>query len=102
MQYDKKEQKDALAKNGFTFEFYGIWNGGTTASTNGSEYKGIFCYWNGEENKQAQFRFGIAKKLNQIIWNAGYDKSCSDFSSDTNNGWNQRYQIDLEELKKGA
>ncbi len=104
VQYDKQEQKEALAKNGFTFEFYGIWDGGTTTHNEASKYKGIFCYWNGLEDKQALFRFGINEKDKKIIWNAGflYNDGKSDFAIDPNNLHNIIYNIDLEKLKKGC
>ena len=59
VKYDSSEQKQQLANRGFTFEFYGIWNGGTTDERwvgNKDNYKGLFCYWNGNNDKQAIFR----------------------------------------------
>ncbi len=105
VQYDKQEQKEALAKNGFTFEFYGIWDGGTTTHNEAYDYKGIFCYWNGDENKQAQFRFGIDEKLLKLKWNAGYlggQDTSSDFIQDTKFVWNIWYDLDLDKLRKGC
>ena len=107
VQYDKPEQKKQLAQRGFTFEFYGIWNGGTTAEGDTQGYKGIFCYWNGNEKEQARFRFGISETRNELFWNAGWKggvNALSDFSSNEVAGggdaWNQRYKLDLDKLRK--
>ena len=102
VKYDKKEQKEALANRGFTFEFYGIWDGGTTSHNESSAHKGIFCYWNGEESKQAQFRFGINEEWKEISWNASTaPKELSDFSQTKSTAHNILYPIDLEKLKNG-
>lgn len=74
IKYDNEEEKDKLAKNGLTFEFYGILNGGTSYDEKNqvinTNYKGIFCYWSGNESKQANLRFGMMKNKN-IFWNPG-------------------------------
>ena len=95
VQYDKKEQKEALANRGFTFEFYGIWNGGTTYKDYPNDYKGLFCYWNGDENKQAEFRFGIVDS-SKIKWNSTHTKADSKAKSDYQQigaPWNIVYDI---------
>ncbi len=95
--YDSKEQKETLAKNGFTFEFYGKWEEGE------NNYSGLFCYWNGNENIQAIMRFGLADKGNQILWNAGGLNIISDFSGLTGDPWNIYYKVEnKEKLKEGS
>ena len=70
VKYDSEEQKEELAQNGFTFEYYGTIDKGTSYNekneviyypdfASGFEYTGIFGYWNGNEKKQALFRFGL-------------------------------------------
>ena len=73
IKYDNEEEKNILAQNGLTFEFYGIYDGGTSYNPDNTiktdRYKGLFCYWNGLENGQASARFGFGsygKKLNGI------------------------------------
>lgn len=105
VKYDTEEQKQQLANRGFTFEFYGIWDSGTTDPRwNGGGYKGIFCYWNGLENKQAQFRFGIEEKLSKLTWNAGILRfdGRSDFSIASDNLHNIVYDMNLNKLKQGT
>lgn len=75
IKYDNEEEKNILAQNGFTFEFYGTYNGGTSYNPNNeimndNYYKGLFCYWNGNEKEQAKLRFGIYNQKN-IVWNPG-------------------------------
>ena len=90
VQYDKQEQKDVLANNGFTFEFYGIWNGGTTDSRLPNEtYKGLFVYWDGNENSHGALRFGIVENELNLLWTAAPDEIrdneyVSDYSADPN------------------
>ncbi len=96
VKYDSEEQKDTLAQNGFTFEYYGTINKGTSYNKNKEiinypTYSGLFCYWNGNENKQAQFRFGIT--TSSLVWNAGFNKEISDFSSDDGTYHNIIYPI---------
>ncbi len=92
IKYNNEEEKNILAQNGLTFEFYGIYDGGTSYNEKNevinNTYKGLFCYWNGLENKQADVRFGIQSK--KLIWNTGYKKEISDYSQ---NGypWNIVY-----------
>ncbi len=108
VQYDREDQKEALAKNGFTFEFYGIWDGGTTDPRVGWGYNGIFSYWDGNESNQAKFRFGIGQKAFEgikscIIWNAGTgEEAPSDFSENYHSVWNIYYVVDLNKLKEGC
>ena len=94
IKYDSEEEKNILAQNGLTFEFYGKLDDGTSYNPNNevisSNYKGIFCYWNGIENKQADFRFGIKNQEN-ITWNTGYGKYVSDYSENTTTPWNIKY-----------
>lgn len=84
VKYDSEEQKEKLAKNGFTFEYYGTITKGNSYNENKEiinypNYTGIFCYWNGNENNQARFRFGIVN--HSLLWNAGFNKEISDFSN---------------------
>lgn len=90
IKYDNEEEKNILAQNGFTFEFYGTYNGGTSYNeknevVDNNEYKGLFCYWNGNEKEQASLRFGINNYGKNIFWNAkvgimGVDALKSDYS----------------------
>ncbi len=93
IKYDSEEEKDVLAKNGLTFEFYGIYDGGTSYKENNEvyndPYKGIFCYWNGIESSQARMRFGILFQKN-VTWNSGDGYYISDYSTDTS-PWIIRY-----------
>lgn len=104
VKYDTQEQKNALAKNGFTFEYYGTITKGISYDNKNNEvfdmptYTGIFGYWTGNENQQAKFRFGIFNKTNSrnLRWNAGWvQNSVSDFSSTKDvDPWNIDYPID--------
>lgn len=62
IKYDNEDEKNTLAENGFTFEFYGVYNDGTSYNEKNEivnhKYKGFFCYWNGNEKEQAALRFG--------------------------------------------
>ena len=106
IQYDNEEEKQTLAKNGFTFEFYGILDGGTSympeGTTNNTQYRGIFCYWNGKESNQALFRFGIDgnPSFMSLKWNAGYGKFLSDYMEADNIQWNIHYKNVYEPGKK--
>lgn len=90
IKYDNEEEKNILAQNGFTFEFYGTYNGGTSYNeknevVDNNDYKGFFCYWNGNEKEQAALRFGINNYGKNIFWNAkvgimGVDALKSDYS----------------------
>ena len=95
IKYDNEEEKNILAQNGFTFEFYGMINGGTSYNQNNEiinyDYRGIFCYWNGIESKQAGIRFGLFK--NGVIWNpqgTGDTTLISDYSK-PGDPWNILY-----------
>ena len=84
VKYDSEEQKEALAQNGFTFEYYGTIEKGTSYDENKEifdypQYTGIFGYWNGNEDEQARFRFGIVNY--SLLWNAGFNREISDFSN---------------------
>ena len=94
-----KTPKQVLAENGFTFEFYGIVNDGTSYLDNGSTYEdlytGLFCYWNGNENNQASFRFGLGENGRTVVWNSNLaSKAVSDFSSVGADVWNQHYDLE--------
>ena len=106
IKYDNEEEKNILAQNGLTFEFYGIYDGGTSYNPdntiiNDYHYKGLFCYWNGIESKQAQVRFGIASRGKRIEWNTSGNgnKYESDYSQ---NGypWNIWYP-ESNEIQNG-
>ena len=70
VEYSNEKQKEALLKNGFTFEYYGTLNGGTSYRNDFvpmpyeefTHYKGLFCFWHGNESKQADLRFGISRR----------------------------------------
>ena len=98
VKYDKEEQKQTLAKNGFTFEYYGTINSGTSYDQNGNVisnlFKGIFCACN--ENEEAVVRFGIQLGNNNkhnLRWNAGNGNYISDFSEE-NHPYNIWYPIE--------
>ncbi len=103
IKYDTEEQKGQLANRGFTFEFYGIWDGGTTDPKTTAGYKGLFCYWNGNESEQAIFRFGINGNNNYLIWNSSIsgNNKISDYSGNAS-AWNIVYPLELSKLKTGA
>ena len=96
VKYDSEEQKNTLAQNGFTFEYYGTIEKGNSYNENNEiinypGYTGLFCYWNGNENEQAKFRFGMSAA--NIEWNAGWScgmEAISDFSK-TAAPWNIWY-----------
>ena len=98
VKYDKEEQKQTLAKNGFTFEYYGTINNGTSYDQNGNmisnSFKGIFCAC--DENEEAVVRFGIQLGNNNkhnLRWNAGSGNYISDFSEE-NHPYNIWYPIE--------
>ncbi len=70
VEYSNKKQKEALINNGFTFEYYGTMSGGTSYKNPGfggdfekyTHYKGLFCFWNGDDKFQADLRFGLARR----------------------------------------
>ena len=88
IKYDNEEEKNILAQNGLTFEFYGIYDGGTSYNPDNTiktdRYKGLFCYWNGLENGQASARFGFGSYGKEIEWNTGgyRDNEISDYSQE--------------------
>ena len=95
IKYNTEDEKAKLAQNGFSFEFYGKVNQGKSYYNNkvvNSSYTGIFCYWNGVEQNQAQFRFGIQNQK-YIKWNAGFYNTTSDYS-ENGAAWNIWYPID--------
>ncbi len=107
VQYNKQEQKNQLAEQGFTFEFYGKWLGGTSYNEKKEilpnyAYRGLFCYWNGNEASQASFRFGKQTNYNAIKWSSGaISNAFSDYSEDKTAPWNIWYPIDnIENLNK--
>ena len=77
VKYDNAEEKNTLAQNGFTFEYYGVLDDGTSYDKNENiiehTFKGIFCYWNGNEAQQAAFRFGsvFLPESIHLVWSAG-------------------------------
>ena len=98
IRYDNEEEKNTLAQNGFTFEFYGILNPGKSYDAAGEEiesrYKGLFCYgYEDETKKQTRLRFGILEEQ-YIMWNLAFFNLESDFSQ-LNYPWNILY--DMEE-----
>lgn len=100
VKYDSEEQKEKLAQNGFTFEYYGTIDKGNSYDENNEIlnpffYTGIFCYWNGNEKEQAKFRFGM-RNTGDIRWNAGFEGDIiSDFSSISDGStWNMEYKLD--------
>ena len=82
-------KKEVFAKNGFTFEFYGVLDDGTAAG--GQTYRGLFNY--GQESKGGIMRFGIIDNGSSIFWNAGFGNFVSDLSASTTAPWNQIYYI---------
>lgn len=106
IQYNSSEQKQQLANNGITFEFFGNIQGGTSYNTEGtvldtgtSGYRGLMCYWNGNEAKQAKLRFGVTSNGTVVYWNPGYKNVVSDYSNSTSN-WNQLYKFKNSLLNK--
>ena len=103
IKYDSEEEKNILADNGFTFEFYGMVNGGTSYNPNNEiinyDYRGIFCYWNGIESKQAGVRFGLLK--NRVEWNprGNGDKTLISDYSKPGDPWNILYP-ETEKIQK--
>lgn len=111
IQYDKPEQKDALAKQGFTFEFYGIWNPGKNYWIDNNEEftgtnNGLFYY--GPKNKIdfSWFRFGISHSTQMtnlcLMWSAsGGVTACHDKSDYClkNYEWEIDYLMDNNEFK---
>lgn len=95
IEYDNTEEKQQLADNGFTFEFYGIFDGGTSYNTDNeiieNNYKGLFCYYKGSESAFVPFRCGISGYGTRFVWNAGLGKYQSDYSQD-NSPWNIYYE----------
>ena len=105
IKYDDKDQKEQLAKGGFTFEFYGILDDGITynadneiVSKNIEPFQGVFCYWNGDESKQARFRVGTDYSNNGFRWNAGQGIYFSDYGYN-NACWNIIYKNIYEKGK---
>ena len=100
IKYDNEEEKNILAQNGLTFEFYGIYDGGTSYNVDNTVkedvYKGIFCMLESKDAVSASMRFGI-RYNEQIFWNAGNAKEKSDFSQD-GFPWNIKYP-ETEEIQ---
>ena len=108
IKYDDKDQKEQLAKGGFTFEFYGILDDGITYNAdneivpkNVEPFQGVFCYWNGDESKQARFRVGTGYSNNSFRWNAGFGNYFSDYIDEKGGmGWNVMYKDVYEKGKR--
>ena len=104
IKYDDDTEKEQLANNGFTFEYYGTLDEGTSYNTDGTiieeMFKGIFCYWNGIESSQARFRFGIDKLIGnspafRLKWTAGgLSGVISDYMQSKTTTWNIVYPIE--------
>ncbi len=96
LKYNNAEEKQTLAQNGFTFEYYGTIEKGNSYNEKKEPiqhtYTGMFCYWNGEETKQAKYRFGFETIKNTIKWNAAMVNQKSDFSEE-GSPWNIHYPI---------
>ena len=101
IKYDDSKQKQTLAENGYTFEFYGIINNGKAWDYQKNpidktiySYTGIFCYNDGSETGGAGFRLGIEPNKNwkSLKWNAGWGGYESDYSEDTVNPHNIQYK----------
>ena len=101
IKYDNEEEKNILAQNGLTFEFYGIYDGGTSYNVDNTVkedvYKGIFCMLESKDAVSAFMRFGILYNK-QILWNAGFAKEKSDYSLNNKSLWNIRYP-ETEEIQ---
>ena len=109
IKYDNADEKQVLAENGYTFEFYGIINDGKGWDYKGNPldknhytYDGIFCYNNNVENGDADFRFGIEIKdnLKYLKLNAGLGKYESDFSESSDALHNIHYKNVYEPNKE--
>lgn len=101
IKYNNEEEKNILAQNGLTFEFYGIYDGGTSYNVDNTVkedvYKGIFCMLESKDAVSASMRFGILYNK-QILWNAGFAKEKSDYSLNNKSLWNIRYP-ETEEIQ---
>ena len=106
---DSEEDKNSIENDGLTFEFYGKlysdgykYNKSTKERINSTRpFKGLFCYWSGNDSKQANFRFGFYSDNRNFSWSfaledtskAGeeyYGPQCSDNKS----FWNQKTNND--------
>jgi len=98
VRYDNETEKQELAQNGFTFEYYGTLNQGQSYNESGNPinntFSGIFCYWSGNEARQAKYRFGFYNNRT-ISWNAGFGNFISDFSEQYN-PWNILYEVNIQ------
>ncbi len=96
-------KKEVFAKNGFTFEFYGKLDGGTSYNDLGENiedfYKGLFGFWNGNESEQAELRFGIFDRY-CLYYNPGWYSVYSDLSAH-GSPWNQIYDLTKAEKQNG-
>lgn len=107
VKYDKEKDKDLFAQRGFTFEYYGTVSKGTSFDNKAQQvldypqYTGIFGYWNGDENKQANFRYGIQnwKGMLWLKWNSASKRGAFSDYSEPASEWNIMYP--MENLKYG-
>ena len=108
IKYDDSVQKEQLAKKGFTFEFYGILDDGITYNSDNEivpkdiePFQGVFCYWNGDESKQARLRMGTGYRNGIFRWNAGVGNYFSDYIDGHGGvGWNVMYNDVYEKGKR--
>ncbi len=95
LKYNNAEEKQTLAQNGFTFEYYGTIEKGNSYNEKKEPiqhtYTGMFCYWNGKEENQAKVRFGILNNYT-LRWNMTFSGGQSDFSA-KDSAWNIDYVL---------
>ena len=102
IEYDNQEEKDTLAKNGFTFEYYGKISDGTSYNAEGEEisntFKGIFCYWDGNEKSGTELRFGMVENNSyypfRLKWNSSSLRGAVSDYSEPNYEWNILFPIE--------
>ncbi len=88
-------KKEVLAQNGFTFEFYGIFEKGKNYWKDKeyvAGYSGLLGMWNGDEKIQAGLRFGLTSGGKQVVWNIS-DGGLVTVPSDFGEDWNQRFHF---------
>ena len=103
IKYEEEEEKQMLAQNGFTFEFYGKLTPGVAWDVSGNEwverndsYKraGIFMYGYSEEG-HGDIRINEWVPGSTFLWNASSGKFMSDFSQNTTYPWNICYNASV-------